>query len=95
MICVPCIKVVHPNLKFVLLIQSAVIVLWSVCGITQTLIQLISQNVANFGPIELLFVFVFADQFVNLIGHILLIERVAATGTYFVFVKNTKFAENY
>ena len=65
-----------------LLIQSAMIALWSVCQVMMNLTQLTSQNPTNFGPIEVLFLCVFADQFVNLIGHILLIERAAATGFF-------------
>jgi hypothetical protein len=70
---------VHPNLKFVLAVQAAVITLCSVEETVGLAMKFVRQDASTIAPAELEAVDSFAMQMMMMLGHVLLLERVLAT----------------
>jgi hypothetical protein len=74
-------KVLHQNLKFVLLVQAFVIAGWSTSQILTIVGSNFARNEFHFMnyPIYATICTIFFGQYFTIIGHVLLIERVLAT----------------
>jgi hypothetical protein len=78
-LCIPNAQVVHPHLRFVLIVQSAATVLAAIAVSVIVINEfLVGDPLARLSP-QFYAVYTFLYSFTAMLGHVLLLERVLAT----------------